>query len=383
MANGSEMSAPLAEMEMIVRKDPKGQGPTGYELHHGDRKINIVHNTAAFEDLEVEDMTNILMRCSAVREPKSLKILGGINKLIGATSDNLSDSGDDNLLDTLAEDKLSSIASSANTIEYIGGDNESNVAMAPKKRKKSRIKKFLFWTMGVLATLIVAFIVWALVSPDPEIEDWDETQPGYLAGAVDDDIMVIRVKMTKDITLSDNSLTAYTLLYGEQVQGLSYIAEDGGPYTYSFVAEGSPDQKIELEYESDDNNKILLIGTITEPNGIKKEAKFGLFQPSANEDYYLGTLAGQEALFMMKFDPSDGSIVSGQLFAGSLDISLRGKIVGRDEYGDPAYKITSPENADFVMEVSFWSNGGENGFYGEATLEGDSAPVRGECITTY
>ena len=40
MANGKVLDAPLSEIEIIVRKNPKGEGATGYELRHGDKMMN-------------------------------------------------------------------------------------------------------------------------------------------------------------------------------------------------------------------------------------------------------------------------------------------------------------------------------------------------------
>lgn len=389
MANGDEISAPLTEIEMIVRKDPKGEGPTGYEVVYGEEKINIVHNTAAFEELEIEDMVNILMRCSAVREPKSLKIIAGLRKGLSFVED--SAGGSDNPVDTLMEDKVASMISGSDDIEIIGGgedDTKADGSIAPEDampHKSGKIKKIIFWTLGILAALVVGFIIFALASPDPEIDNWDENRPGYLIGvAGSGNLVVLRVEMDKKITMTKKDVVSYDIPFGE-VQDLSYKAEDGGPWTYEIIAEGMPSQAFRLEYTTTDDDKIILEGTYTNENGQEVDTQLVILQPEEGEGYYFGKIGGIESLFTLKND-NDGNL-SGTIIAAigqdGLTLDIVAQKTGIDEYGDPIYAISSPDNDSLALEVTWWSNGGESGFTGSGFIDGQAVEVSAECITFY
>lgn len=177
MANGKVLDAPLSEIEIIVRKNPKGEGATGYELRHGDIKIFPLQNTSAFEETEVEDMWNILYRCKAVREPKSLKILSVANKIIGAAGDATSDSSP---VDSFMEKKVTAIGKgAASDTAILGNDAEavqraSSVPTHPKKRR--RFIRVLLWIVGILAALFIALIIIGICVDD-------DSEPGH-AGSV-------------------------------------------------------------------------------------------------------------------------------------------------------------------------------------------------------
>lgn len=388
MANGDEISAPLSEIEMIVRKDPKGEGPTGYEVVHGEEKINIVHNTAAFEELEIEDMVNILMRCSAVREPKSLKIIAGLRK--GLSFVEGSAGGSDNPVDSFMENKVASMASGSDDVEIIGsGDDDAkdDGSITPEDampHKSGKIKKIIFWTLGIVAALVVGFIIFALASPDPEIDNWDENRPGYLVGmAGSGNLAVLRVEMDKKITMTKKNVVSYDIPFG-QLQGLSYIAEDGGPWTYEIIAEGMPSEAFKLEYTNEDD-KIILEGSYTNGNGQEVDTQLFILQPEEGEDYYFGMIGGIESLFTLKSD-TDGNL-SGLIIAAmgqdGLALDIVAQKTGFDEYGDPIYAISSPDNDSLALEVTWWSNGGESGFTGSGFIDGQAVEVSAECITFY
>lgn len=220
MANDKVLDAPLSEIEMIVRKNPKGEGPTAYELRHGDIKIFPLQNDVAFEDLEVEDMWNILFRCSSVREPKSLKALSFGYKILSVADDATSDSS---IGDSFMEGGVGQL-SGTSEVEIIGTEAQG------KPKKKLTVKRVLLWIGGVVLLSVIPSLVLEMINnDDTDTSSYDTDNVETMVEAVEPE-------------LADGEAYVVDEAYDvdEVVEEAAEIPEFdyrwfGGPFTYNGV----------------------------------------------------------------------------------------------------------------------------------------------------
>ena len=382
MANGDVLDAPLSEIKMIVRKNPKGEGATGYELRHGDTKIFPLQNTSAFEELEIEDMWNILYRCSDVREPGALKALSIANKIISTVGDATSGPS---LIESFAESKLASVCS-PNDAEML---RDNVIKPNRQKKKKSVVVKVLLWVGGFILTLFVGLILIGIFAGDEDdvfgaektetlaLNDFDENKTAYIVGGTADRFMVIPVNLTKSLTIKSDVVTAIT----SDESTIIFNVEKEKSGNYLLRADGNPGvwgaQSLELASATDEDGQVVLSGTFDDTSGESFHAEFIIMQPKDGEEYYLGNIGDQVAFFVLNFERENDSSFTGTLIMGENPVPISGSLEGKDEYGDPIYSVSTP---DMSLTITWWSNGGESGFTGNALVSQHSLSVSAQLV---
>lgn len=381
MQTGRSLESPLSELEFVIKEDYSGSGTTFYEIKNEETKLSFTFNYWCFDESEIQDIYNVLIRAGKITESKLYKSLKWVFMISGFVKDIFSAGS---LTDIVGE-KLSTDGK----IEVFGNSPFANTKKESGKNGKSKwIKIILGLIIAIFLALFIIGLIYDEEDEKPVIENFNPDKKAYLLGETDYMLMLIALDMNENLTLKSN--TAYSFLaiptphwLNDLYMALNVSEENPGEYLFSGYTPsedwGIKSMLIKYEIDKENGNKIIFNGKIEDCNGAIENATFALLQPSESQYYYMGNIGDYPAFLSLEFG-DDNDILNGMLYYENEWTELSGYSNGFDEDKDPIYTIS---NSLGEMEIITWSNGGDHGISGFINVNGDKHIIHLEDISNY